>query len=361
MDKKNKNKLDLALKRLRDLRWPESDLEYQDSCPVCKDVSREILNDDLVDNVFEVARGKWVLWQCSSCKSAYLDPRPTEQSIGRAYGSYYTHKSPENRKISGRLSVFRQVRRAISNSYLNSRYGTSYQPHHTLGTVLAYVIPSQREVLDVQFRWLPKPKPGQNLLDVGCGNGTFLLKARDSGWTVEGVDFDGEAVEAARVAGLNVNKGSLELFEGSECMFDVITLNHVIEHVHHPLGMLMRAYSLLKPGGTLYLETPNIQSRGAKLFGCNWRGLEAPRHLVLFTVNSMQLLLKKAGFVGIVFKRRRKVTKHLFLASQKMVAGLSPYDSEPIGLTVDKLVWVYMPLQPLASLEFITLHARKPL
>ena len=78
--------------------WPAEHLEKVPCCPVCGGSKRELMHSDLIDNVFHVAPGKWQLWRCLNCKSAFLDPRPTAQSIGLAYVDYYTHGELSNGK-----------------------------------------------------------------------------------------------------------------------------------------------------------------------------------------------------------------------------------------------------------------------
>ncbi len=339
--------------------WPKDDLELVLQCPVCEGCEREVLHSELVDNVFRVAPGKWTLWQCTNCASAYLDPRPTEASIGRAYETYYTHNTALKKEQPDQLGRLRLFRRALANSYLNDRYGTQYQPVSRFGPFLAGIIPSQRQVLDVQFRWLPKPKTGQRLLDVGFGSGTFLHHALDAGWHIEGVDQDQVAVANAKEQGLNVRRGGIEVYCGQHEIFDVITISHVIEHVHDPAEVLKQAYTLLKPGGTLYLDTPNIHSLGAKIFGANWRGIESPRHLTLFSMDGVQMLFKQCGFVDIKFIYRNNVTKGMFLSSLRLTQGVSPYNTEPRSLPFRLLLRTYFLFLPAQHREFITLLARK--
>lgn len=339
--------------------WPFEDLESVEQCPVCDSSERALLLSNLVDNVFRASAGEWELFSCQSCESAYLHPRPTQASIHKAYAVYYTHKAAISRKNPEQLNFFRRVRRVLVNGYTNQRYGTNYLPSKKIGSVLANLLPSLRKRLDLQFRWLPKPILGQRLLDVGCGNGAFLIKAQEAGWQVVGVDPDINAVETARNEGLDARVGSIDAFNGHEDLFDAVTLSHVIEHVHEPVDFLVAAHRLLKPGGTLYLDTPNIQSRGFSLFGKNWRGLETPRHLALFNSHSIYDLLIRCGFEKISFKRRTAVTTGMYLSSQRLALGVSPYGNEPSRLSSGFAFRANMPFCPKTRLEFITLTARK--
>jgi hypothetical protein len=72
--------------------WPANGLEVVDRCPVCGEGEREILHQGLRDQVFYCAPGEWTLYCCRGCCSAYLDPRPTAETIYLAYRKYYTHQ-----------------------------------------------------------------------------------------------------------------------------------------------------------------------------------------------------------------------------------------------------------------------------
>ena len=133
-------------------------------------------------------------------------------------------------------------------------------------------------------------------MDIGCGNGSYLLLAQEAGWDVEGLDFDPEAVKICLAAGLNVRVGGIEILQDKKNFYDAITLSHVIEHVHEPAKLLNQILALLKPGGMLWLATPNIDSLLSRRYGSDWRGLEPPRHLVLFNRESLYFLLHQTGF-----------------------------------------------------------------
>jgi 2-polyprenyl-3-methyl-5-hydroxy-6-metoxy-1,4-benzoquinol methylase len=133
------------------------------------------------------------------------------------------------------------------------------------------------------------------LLDVGCGNGEFISRMASLGWKVHGVDPDAKAVSHARSRGLEVFSGMISDLPVTPC-YDVITLNHVIEHAIDPVGLLRECRMRLRPGtGLLIIATPNIHSLGHWWFSRNWRGLEVPRHLILFSPSSLSELVKRAG------------------------------------------------------------------
>lgn len=231
--------------------------------------------------------------------------------------------------------------------------------NHLAHLGLSLLFPRQKETLDIQFRWLPKPTQGQRLLDIGCGNGGFLIKACDAGWQVTGVNPDPKSVSTVRAFGIDVYEGNVDVLKHEIESFDAITLNHVIEHVHEPREFLHAINRMLKPNGTLYIATRNILSIGAKIFGKNWRGIETPRHLVLFTISSLKELLDQYGFIDIEFKARCNIVKDVFQASFKLKQDLPISNPQPQSLPLGLKLLSYLPFVPVSRLEFITLTARK--
>lgn len=340
--------------------WPTDGLEVLGACPVCEGTSRHILYDGLTDDAFKCAPGKWALWRCDTCTNAYLDPRPNLDSIGMAYSTYYTHADNGGRDDYQRFGRLRKLRRLISNSYTNQRYGTSYQPANSWVGWLLHLLPSFRQALDVPHRWLPKPAAGDRLLDVGCGNGAFLALASEAGWEAHGVDPDPQAIRHANMHERNVRLGGIEAYADMAGTFRAITLSHSIEHVHDPVKVLRMAYELLRPGGFLYVDTPNIDSRGRARFGRHWRGIETPRHLVIFSLPGLQSVLAQTGFCVETVFRRTSVVPGMFWASHLISVGHAPYD-EPTNTVRLKarMRAALSALTPSSRLEFITLVARR--
>lgn len=338
--------------------WPANGLEVVNRCPVCGNGEREILHQGLRDQVFFCAPGEWTLYRCRGCGTAYLDPRPTAETIYLAYRKYYTHQFAGDFRS---LTLSAKVRRTLANGFRNWRYGTRDYPSSYLGILSAYLMPNARAIVDAGIRHLPKPLQGQQLLDIGCGNGEFLLRARSAGWRVSGLDFDHKAVEAAVSKGLDVKLCGSDILEESFSKFDVVTMAHVIEHVHNPLQMIEASYRLLKPGGFLWIETPNLNSQGHTKYGRNWRGLEPPRHLTIFTETSLAGALEKSGFIEISTQSYRPLCKSLFSASSAIAQGLDPYG---VNHVEKSLLYAIKKAEKVAKLEssvreFITFKAWK--
>ena len=338
--------------------WPKENIEDVAFCPVCDSFDRSILFFDVIDNTFFTAAGRWTLFKCSSCGTSYLNPRPTSDSIVKAYEAYYTHKDGEGQRDSAKLSLLRRLRRMFANGYVNQRFGTTRFPAIKIHSWVANLLPT-KSVMDSQFRYLPKPIQGQRLLDIGCGNGDFLINAKEMGWKASGLEPDTTAVEVARGRGFDVFDGTIDALADRFNYYDAITISHVIEHVYQPRDFLRTVNQILKNNGVIYIDTPNIQSYGAKIFGKYWRGIESPRHLTLFNPSSLKNLLLSCGFHDIVFLRRTDVQRGMYLSSKKISElGLPIQTKKPYPEIWGKYLMNY-PFIKTEHLEFITLIARK--
>jgi SAM-dependent methyltransferase len=310
--------------------WPREALEAVSACPVCQSTSRTELHSGLVDDTFFTAPGTWNLQKCTDCGSAYLDPRPTPESIADAYAAYYTHGPLLETPSRGLKGLAKRVVQELSDNYAvwladSKRHRGRLLP--TIGAVLVRALPPYREVIDARYRHLRQPVPGADrLLDIGCGGGEFLCRARSLGWKGEGVDFDPKAVAAARGLDLDVNIGSIDSYADVRDAFDVVTCNHVIEHVYDPCHLITSMHRILKPGGCLWIETPNINSVGHAFFGTAWRGLESPRHLTILNYHTMVKKLIESGFS--IMHRTPWNIQHIrliFAASEAMRAHGRPH------------------------------------
>lgn len=307
-----------------DATWPAEDLEHLGACPVCASTHRAILFDALTDLSYGVAPGSWQLWQCGGCTAAYLDPRPSEASIGRAYGRYYTHEHSDPATLEG-LITGTSLKTRLRTGYYNHAFGHLLPHGAPFAGLLAALLPNQARVWADFIRHVPPPsKQGAPLLDVGCGSGVFLVLARALGYTPTGLEPDPEAARTARAAGIAVRAGALPDSGLAPGTFEQITVSHVFEHLHRPREAIAELFHLLRPGGRLWITQPNLGSAGRDLFGEHWRGLEAPRHLILFDAAAFIRFLQQAGFADVRLLPPPRCAADYFKSSLSMQEGQTP-------------------------------------
>ena len=279
------------------------------SCLLCGGEG-SLLHDGLRDRLFD-APGVWSLMQCPKCKLVWLNPQPIPEDITKLYAQYFTHYKlkEEKRPLNG-------LRKSVTASVLKSNLGYNVDsPNRILVSMLSRIGPL-REIAESNVMWLKASENGR-LLDIGCGNGSFLTKMRQLGWSVVGVEPDEKAVSIAREKlGLEIFQGSLEEAEFPEGYFDAITMNHVIEHVLDPIGLLKECHRVLRPGGELIVVTPNIRSLGQHIFRENWRGYEVPRHLFLFVPEALRICAERSGLVVKELKTSASLARWMWITSR---------------------------------------------
>ncbi|MEI6898403.1 MAG: class I SAM-dependent methyltransferase [Bacteroidota bacterium] len=228
-------------------------------CPACDESQfKDFLN--CKDNF--LTREEFSIQECLHCGLRFTNPRPAANEIGPYYESpdYIAHDAGKGTLIE---SVYKFVRKIA---------------------------------LKGKFNVIKENTQGQNLLDIGCGTGEFLRFCQSQGLKVMGIEPSPKARNFAK------QKYQLEVFEESqlellpEASFDVITMWHVLEHVHNLNERFAQIQRLLKPGGTLLIAVPNSNSWDASFYRQFWAAYDLPRHLYHFTPHTLQTLLQKKQF-----------------------------------------------------------------
>ena len=132
------------------------------------------------------------------------------------------------------------------------------------------------------------------VLDVGCGRGYLLKRLLRAGWDCAGVDIP-ESPIPANEFGLDCRHGDASKLPWDDSFFDLVVINHVLEHVSDPVLACREAVRVLRSGGVLYVGVPNFGSWQSHLFGRNWFPLEIPRHLFHFTPETLVMVVSEAG------------------------------------------------------------------
>jgi 2-polyprenyl-3-methyl-5-hydroxy-6-metoxy-1,4-benzoquinol methylase len=165
-----------------------------------------------------------------------------------------------------------------------------------LQSVQPFVFARLREIV----RSFEPYRQSGRLLDVGFGQGALLVVSRDGGWNVYGIEQSRLAVEQAHANGIP-NAVEADFLEApfADGYFDVVTMSEVLEHLADPLLFLRQAARLLRPGGLLYLTTPNFSGINGRFLGIDWSVVRPPEHVNLFTRRSLARALADCGFSSI--------------------------------------------------------------
>jgi 2-polyprenyl-3-methyl-5-hydroxy-6-metoxy-1,4-benzoquinol methylase len=210
-----------------------------------------------VPNRFRLTE-KFTLRQCCNCGFVYLSPRPAENAMS-AYYQDEEYQPHQQQAQSLTEKIYRQIR------VRNNRY--------------------KRKLIE-------RVKPSGKILDYGCGTGEFLLEMMDSGWDCHGYEPSEKAAKIATHHGVLLIKQLSEI--PSE--IDVITLWHVLEHVHQAGELLQQLAQKLAPEGFLIIALPNSTCYDARVYRENWVAWDAPRHLYHFSPGDITTLLNSLGF-----------------------------------------------------------------
>jgi SAM-dependent methyltransferase len=250
------------------------------------------LYENLKDRLFEVP-GNWSIYQCpdQKCSLMWLNPCPLEEDLHLAYLNYYTHTQAK------RNSFFLRLQNAYRQKHYGFPFSDAKRYEHFLGSALAKV-EFFRESMDYPFSFL-NMFPRRKLLELGAGNGETLKQLNEWGWKVQGIDFDPKAVAACKTQNLDVQLGDLESQKYPNNEFNAIFSSHVLEHVPNPIALMKESLRILDKGGVFVGVTPNGRSTLHSIFKKYWRGLEPPRHIHIFTKESLKNAARQAGFDDI--------------------------------------------------------------
>lgn len=131
-------------------------------------------------------------------------------------------------------------------------------------------LPSYQRLLDYIRDLAPPPR---KLIDIGAASCVFAKISRDAGYDVVACDYSDDALEyGRREYGVNTLQSPAEQIDADDNSFDVVTIFHTVEHLADPHKVLTELHRILKPGGTIFLETPNYAPHAMmqKRFGLIW-------------------------------------------------------------------------------------------
>ncbi len=230
-------------------------LESVLACPICESIS---FNPILTTKDYTVSQKDFQIKQCSSCNFVVTSPRPDQDSISEFYKSekYISHSG-------GSKTLMDKI-------YIYARSITLKWKHELIS----------------QYK-----QPGK-ILDYGCGTGEFLHFMQTKTWDTSGV----EPSDTARGKALDLLKSGVSAdLKSTKDKFDIISLWHVLEHVHDLNEKVDELISHLNDDGIIFIAVPNRESADAKKYESHWAGYDVPRHLWHFSQSNMKQLLFKHG------------------------------------------------------------------
>ncbi len=249
------------------------------TCPVCGNESFTLF---ITTHDFTITKEEFHLQKCTRCNLIATSPRPGPDAIGKYYASdnYISHTGKSK-------TIFDKV-------YLSARNLTLRWKHQLIS------------------QYYPEPK---KILDYGCGTGEFLNYLQNKKWLVSGVEPNDKARQKANT--LTGDKVTPELESYENRSFDVITLWHVLEHIHDLTNTIQKLKSRLTKNGLLIIAVPNPKSHDCQHYKNYWAGFDAPRHLWHFTKDTMDLLLQNNGFKIMEIKPMKLDSYYVSLLSEK--------------------------------------------
>jgi GT2 family glycosyltransferase/2-polyprenyl-3-methyl-5-hydroxy-6-metoxy-1,4-benzoquinol methylase len=216
------------------------------------------------DRLYRTTAARFQIAQCKNCGLIRLSPRPKPAQLAHFYPGNYWFDPAED--TASRWAE--QYRRLVLQDHVN------------------FVFQSYR-----------KASQSGPILDVGCGGGLLPGMLRERGFLAMGLDSSQQACQIAwQGHHVPAVRGDLNNAPFPPESFSLITLFHVLEHLTNPGDYLDAAAKLLRPGGHLIVQVPNIDSWQFRLLGARWNGLDIPRHLTDFRTEDVVFFLEKHGF-----------------------------------------------------------------
>lgn len=232
-------------------------------CPVC--------NNDKWRQIYYI--NGYFIERCSNCGFCCINPLPESTSRSEFYS--------EKNIVGNRAKV-------LTGSQKFSRKMKSF-----------FKTISKRDKGKIFLdKLLSYKHPGARILDIGCGDGSFLKQASDK-FDCTGIEVSEYLAKLGRSKGLNILTGNFQSADFGNAKYDGITLISLLEHLDDPEGAMRKCFNLLNKGGVLLIKTVNYGCINRAIKGKEWTGFRPPDHIVYFNPANLKLLLRKVGFSKI--------------------------------------------------------------
>jgi 2-polyprenyl-3-methyl-5-hydroxy-6-metoxy-1,4-benzoquinol methylase len=252
------------------------------NCPVCNHPNPQIA---LESKDFSLTQESFTILHCTQCSLRFTSPVPSQDEIGKYYKfiEYISHTD-------------------VKHGWMNRLY-------HSVRT----------KTLAQKTKWVQSLFTGHkgHLLDIGAGTGAFVYAMQQKDWKVIGLEPDATTREKA-YENYKIRLQSTDtIFNLPENEFEVISMWHVLEHVHALKPYLTQCFKSLKQNGRLIIAVPNYTSFDAKYYKNYWAAYDLPRHLYHFSPQSMTVLLNEIGFEIVSLKPMWYDSFYVSLLSEK--------------------------------------------
>jgi 2-polyprenyl-3-methyl-5-hydroxy-6-metoxy-1,4-benzoquinol methylase len=267
--------------------------EHLKSCPVCGSLLHKHF---LVCKDFTVSQQEFQIVKCESCGFKFTNPRPSADEIGEYYQSddYISHSDTNKGLVN-------KAYRAVRN----------------------YTLKQKLKLVDSLVAQTGHQESKQ-LLDIGCGTGMFLKTCKDAGWHTKGTEPDEKTrTTASKNTQSEIAADFLTAYPQEQ--FDVITMWHVLEHVHKLSETIEKLYANLAQHGRLVVAVPNAESYDAARYQTHWAAYDVPRHLYHFTPKTVKPLFSKFGFIIAETKPMHFDAFYISMLSTKYRDGKTNY------------------------------------
>lgn len=152
-----------------------------------------------------------------------------------------------------------------------------------------------KNIFKKRYNLIKKHIQKGKILEIGSSTGTLLQIFKKNGWEAWGIEPSASAIKAKK-RGIKTIKETFEKARLPKKYFDVVVLNHTLEHLEDPLTTLKRVKTILKKEGVVYIDVPNFESLASKIQSKKWKYILPNEHVHHFTPKTLETLLKKAGF-----------------------------------------------------------------
>ena len=243
------------------------------------------------------SRQHFSLVKCTNCNLVFTNPRPSKDKIHTYYPpkEYYLESrrclySFGSNKEKGKRDCHQtrfDVQQIVAEKMFNEK-----KTNRGLVNELVYFL-AQHRLGRLKHLGIVTGK----ILDIGCGDGSYLEILKDRGWETYGTEISEVACKEARRRGINVFCQDLLDIHFKNNFFDCVRLWSVLEHLYNPTAYLKEIKRILKPKGLLIIQVPNFESLASKFFRYKWSGLDVPRHLYHFDKDTLRRFIEKENFV----------------------------------------------------------------